>query len=291
MTEPPTRPAVALGAAIVASAALYRPLVMWADNAWDISSPIKLFGLGLGVFFFGVLLLLLPTRLGARPVPTALGVAYLLIVLLTWNSIGILTPLIWIGLVIVGTIAAHVYLSDRALRGVAAVTIAVLAVAPALQVALAHIRNSEPYPIVELATRAPAEPTGLVEDVLLVIVDSYPSLTIAEEWFEHDTSRLRDDLLAEGFEVAEVAWSQHTFTGLAVPSMLELQPIAEPSGSQTKPWGNRASTYRILRGDSLAATTLISAGFEYTHIESGWDASSCGPVDLCLEAPWLDELV
>jgi hypothetical protein len=38
------------------------------------------------------------------------------------------------------------------------------------------------------------------------------------------------------------------------------------------------------------AQTLQSAGFRYTHIESGWDGTTCGPqVDHCVQAPFFDD--
>jgi hypothetical protein len=131
--------------------------------------------------------------------------------------------------------------------------------------------------------------TGLVEDVVIVVVDSYPSLALAESWFSHDTIEFQQDLRELGFTVETAGWSQHTFTGLAVPSLLELQPVAEagPKGN----WGNHLSVYEIIRGDNLVANSLRSAGYQYTHVESGWDGGSCGPVDTCLSSTWLDEVL
>lgn len=273
---------------MIGASALYRPLVMWADNAWDLSSPQKLFLLGFVTFAIGIIPYLALTTLGLRPIPIALGIAFILIILLHWNQIDILTPLAWLSLVVLGASIAHARVGDGAARAIALATMAVLGVAPAFQVVVSHVRNSEPYPIVDLAPRRPAEATGAVEDILLIIVDNYPSLAIAEEWFEHDTADLRTAMLAREIVVPEAGWSQHTFTGLAVASILELQPVAEPG--PTGRWGNRLSSYQIIRGDSLVSATLRSAGYEYTHVESGWDASSCGSVDRCMESPFVDEI-
>jgi hypothetical protein len=88
--------------------------------------------------------------------------------------------------------------------------------------------------------------------------------------------------------VPNSGWSHHTFTYLAIPSVLELQPVMDPSSVGS--WGNRRSAYELIRGNNLVATTLRSAGFNYTHIESGWDGGHCGHgVDHCETAPWFRE--
>jgi hypothetical protein len=136
----------------------------------------------------------------------------------------------------------------------AIVFVAAFGVAPVLQVAATHIEESEPYPLVERRTLESAIATGVIEDVVVVVADSYPNLHIAESWFGHDTAALTDDLEMLGFTVEPGAWSQHTFTSLSVPSILELQSIIE--GGPTGPWRNRSSLYRIARGDNFVAQTL-----------------------------------
>ena len=83
-------------------------------------------------------------------------------------------------------------------------------------------------------------------------------------------------------------WVLAAIAFTAIPSILELKPVVD--AGPTDPWGNRLSTYELLRGDNLVAFSLRSAGYEYFHIEGGWDASTCGNVDVCFRAPWLDEI-
>jgi hypothetical protein len=124
----------------------------------------------------------------------------------------------------------------------------------------------------------------------MVVLDSYPNLQIAASWFEHRPDELVENLESRGFTVERGAWSRHTFTSLSVPSILQLGSVIEPG--PTGHWNDRSSLWRILRGDNFVSQTLGSAGFTYTHIESGWAGTSCGPeVDRCIPSPWIDEQV
>jgi len=276
-----------LGLGVLAAFAFYRPLIFWSDNAWDLSSPIKPLMYGLAVFLLGLGAYALLVRWVGRPVGAAVAVGVVLLVLVHWNQLMLIHPVLWAGLAIAVGLGLST-LNHKVNRAVAVIVIAVLGLSPIVQLVTSHIRASESYPIVELSPRTPVETTGLVEDVLLVVVDSYPALSIADQRFGHDAGVLRSTLIDQGYEVAEVAWSQLTFTGLAIPSILELKPIVD--AGPTEPWGNRLSTYQLLRGDNLVAFSLRSAGYEYLHIESGWDASACGNVDVCLSTQWLDEI-
>ena len=276
-----------LGLGVLAASAFYRPLIFWSDNAWDLSSPIKPLMYGFALFLVGVSVYSVLVRTVARPIGVAMALGLVLLVLVHWNRLSLLHPVLWIGLAVAAGLGLS-RLSHRINRAIAVIAIAVLGLSPIVQLVTSHIRATERYPIVELAPRTPVEATGTIEDVLLIVVDSYPALAIAEQRFEHDTSALRSTLTDQGYEVAEVAWSQHTFTGLAIPSILELKPVVD--AGPTGPWGNRLSTYELLRGDNLVAFSLRSAGYEYVHIESGWDASACGNVDVCLRSHWLDEI-
>ena len=278
---------VILGLGVIAASAFYRPIVFWSDNAWDLSSPIKPMIYGVALFLLGLGVYAAIVRRVGRPVGSAMAVGLLLLVLVQWNRMPLIHPVLWIG-VATAAVMGLSRLNHQVNRAIAVIAIAVFGLSPIVQLVTSHIRATESYPIVELAPRTPMEATGLVEDVLLVVVDGYPALAIASQLFEHDASGLRSTLTDQGYEVADVAWSQHTFTGLAIPSILELKPVA--NAGSTRPWGNRLSTYRLLRGDNLVAFSLRSAGYEYVHVESGWDAGACGKVDVCVRTQWLDEI-
>lgn len=275
-----------MGAAVIAAAAFYRPLVVWANNAWDLSSPERLLAMGAAVSLIAISLYLLLVRRGLGPGPTALGVAGTILVLMSWSQLPA-GGWWWLVGVAVGALVAHRRVSEAGARWAMLGAIAIVAVAPALQVVLSHLKNTEQYPIVDLAPREDASPTGIIEDVLLVFVDGYPSRAIASGWFGHDTSELDVELADRGFSTPRVAWSHHTFTRLAIPSVLELQPIAEPG--PTGGWGNHTSTYRIIGGESFVASAFRSAGYTHTHIDSGWNGGACGTADVCLPNHPIDE--
>lgn len=222
-------------------------------------------------------------RITGRSLAVATTIALGILVVMNWTMFDnkILAVVL---LAAFGLLAAR--LKEQLMRGLTYVLIAVFGVAPLVQLVTSHIRDTQPYPIVELAERRDATATGVVEDLLFVVVDGYPSLGIARDWFGHDSGEMVSHLEALEFQVFETAWTQHTFTGLAVPSMLELQPIAEPGPTS---YGNRTSTFNIMRGDSLVADALRSADFTYTHVEGGWDGDVCGDVDRCLGGPLFDE--
>lgn len=274
---------------MMTSVALYRPLVIWAQNAWDLAEPVELFVLGFALIGIQIVALLILLVLGVRLPSAAVGVAGSMFLLLHWMTPVFLPPTVWLLLVVAAAVFLHVHGSVRWLRSLSVISAVVLMLAPAIQTIAAHLISSEPYPITDLSPRRSVEATGNVEDVLVVVVDSYPSLRLAEAWFGHDTDELVSTLSARGLTVEESGWSHNTFTGLAIPGLLELKPIVDagPSGH----WSNRRSTFKLTWGDNLVAESLQSAGFEYTHIESGWDGVHCGKnPDVCLESPWFSEV-
>ena len=287
----PVSPVSSLWFAIIvlASVALYRPLVIWAQNHWDLAAPAELFTFGLVVFGLEIVAFLIVSALRVRQTGAVVGVAGSMFLLLHWESVSLLPSLAWLSIVLGAAVAFHVRDSTKSLRTLSVISAVILFLAPAIQTAAAHVVAAKPYPITDLAPREPVKATGSVEDLLVVVVDSYPSLRLAESWFGHDTDELVSALTGEGLTVEDSGWSHNTFTGLAIPGLLELKPIVDagPSGS----WGNRRSTFDLIRGANLVATSLQSAGFEYTHVESGWDGAHCGAnPDVCLQAPWFNEM-
>jgi len=273
---------------IMLAVAVYRPLVVWAENPWDLAAPQELFLFSLVVLAIQTIGLLVLRSVGLSSLTSTAAASGSMLIAIHWHQVRILDPWLWlIGLL---GLAAVLQLSERApwISYLSWMAVAVLILAPIVQLGVRHVQRSDPYPIVDLAPRSTVDATNKVEDVLVLIVDSYPSLQLARDWFDHDPAELVSALTTSGFTVEEVGWSHNTFTGLAVPGLLELQPIAE--SGPIAAWGNRRSTYDLIRGQSLVATSLRSAGFEYTHIESGWEGAHCGHgVDNCLMASWFRE--
>ncbi|HUG08917.1 MAG TPA: hypothetical protein VMP13_08500, partial [Acidimicrobiia bacterium] len=250
------------------------------------SSPQKILLIGLALAAIGVVLTWITAAIGSRPLAGAGAVALVILVLSHWHSFGQPYPLL-AAVIAVGFIL-H-WLSPGARQVIAIVLIAVFGVAPLVQVLSAHLFRQDRYTMVDLEARADATPTGTVEDVLVVIVDGYPSIEFARHRFGHQPTELVANLTANGFVVEEVAWSQFTRSALTVGSLMELQPVVEDD--PPAPDGTLLPLYEIIRGDNLVAASLRSAGYEYHHIESGWDGGTCGPVDVCIPGPQIDETV
>ncbi len=244
--------------------------------------------IGLGVAVIGVVILMSLARFGVDPRAAALGVGTLILILFFWYQIPVPTALKLAAPVLV-TLASIRIARTTMIGGLSFVALAVIGLYPLVDLVLAHIEQSEPYPIV--ASPRPTGqvvPTDIVEDVVFVVVDTYPSFLVAESWIGHENSALEQQLDAAGFATPDSAWAQLTFTSLSVSSTLELRPVAV--SGPLPPWRNESSVRQLLRGDNLVATALQSAGFAYTHIESGLSGMGCGPtVDRCIAAHWLDE--
>ena len=275
---------------MVAAAAFNAPLLFWARNAWDISSPIKPLTLAAGLTLAGCAVLWASGRLGMDRRAMSLGIGLLVIVFAYWDKVDNVPVALWVAAAAATVAVGYLLRDTRKLDGVILVLIAVVGVAPLLQVVAALFQGPDPYPVDLPGDPLAITATGSVEDVMVVIVDGYPSLRIAEEWFDHDTSPLRERLTSLDFDVEPEAWSQHTFTAPSVSALLELRPvIGQDSLAQSS---NLSSLYAITRGDNLVSRTLKTAGFTYTHFESGWDVTSCGgSVDRCVQSPWIDETV
>lgn len=276
------------GSGVLGAAAFYRPLVMWADNAWDLSSPYRVLAFGLLLLGISMVPYLALVIWGFRPVSAGILVGGLVYAAANWHQLAF-HPLAWVITSVVAGVASNRWLRSEGQKWLALVVVVPLTVAPLTQLVLSHIQKSESYPVIDTGQPLVGSPTGDVEDIVILVIDSYPSLAVAEAWFQHDVTEITDSLGEAGFTVEQTGWSQHSFTGLAVPALLELRPVVEPGPKGQ--WGNRRDLYDMVRGDNFLANSLRSSGYHYTHIESGWDGASCGEVDTCLESRWIDEAI
>ncbi len=232
---------------------------------------------------------LLLTRTGVKPLVSALAVGGTLMVLASWQGLRGIGPLLLLMMFVLVPLAQR-RIPTTMLDWLGLWFVAAFGLIPMLQLGIAHIRDSTPIPVTNTEATGTIEPSGSVEDVVLVVVDAYPNLRVAEKWFDHQPHDLVGALESQGFVVEANAWSRHTFTSLSVASILELASVVDDG--PVEPWGNRSTLWRILRGDNVTSEALKTAGFAYTHIESNWDGSSCGPaVDRCIQSPWVDERV
>lgn len=276
-------PKLALG--LLVAAAISRPMTLWAANTHLGVSVSKLALHSIGSLALGLGFYWIFRRFRLAEAPAALCGVMIMLVVVNWDTLqqrtlgfGLLALGIGIGLVwrLSGT---------GLLTGLLWVGIAVLGVAPVIQL-LAAVTASGPSHADSPESFESVTASGMVEDIVLVIMDQYAGLPFLEA-YGHDTGPFVDDLISAGMTVPDAAWSTATTTYVSIPEMLNMQPFL-PDGVVAVGADYEVS-YDIMGGNNLLASSLKSAGYDYTHIESGWEGTRCGPaVDTCVIAPWLD---
>jgi hypothetical protein len=196
--------------------AVYRPLVVWAANPWDLVAPHELLALGLPILAVQVAAYLALSNLSLAPSASVVAVSGVTLAIVSWHSLPI-SPWLLLGGVVIGSIMlqlpagklsqfspnhhGHVRCHVHRRTGGRSRN--------------CRVREAEPYPIIESQSApetATETATGRVEDVLVVVVDSYPSLLLADDWYGHDTTSVISQLRGNGFDVIESGWSHNTFT-------------------------------------------------------------------------------
>lgn len=269
----------------IISASTYLPLTFWASNAWDIGSPITVVLYGISVSVVGISVFLILRKTNSRELSLALSISVSLMVLMSWQQVP-LGP--FLAVMVIGVAITAVALIGRSMqRGIALGFILLFGVASLTQLIISHVREAAQIPLLTSTTREPATATDLVEDVLVVVVDSYPSLAWADQRFGHDTEFLETAFADAGFVTPAVGWSQHLNTSFSVSALMELRPTVDTTSKA--PWSNSRNLASIIGGDSLVASTFRSAGFKHTHIESGWHHGRCSEAEVCIPSSWLNE--
>lgn len=269
-------------------AVLYRPLIFWADNAWDLAAPqdmlttviIELL-VALGVFAIAL-------RASGRAIASAFVVGAVVFAILDWGSIDEPVPFLVFAAVAMAVVTVSLRATAEAARKTALIVIAITLVVPIFQLVASHVQKSKAYPLITVESPTDAVATGQIEDIVVVVVDGYPMAWIAESWFGHDMEPIRSKLGAEGFTTPSVSWSHNTFTSVALPTLLQLTQVVDTTADQD--WQNQRTNHAVLRGENFTAGALRTAGFDYIHIESGWNGDICGRADVCLDSSWPDEI-
>lgn len=221
-----------------------------------------------------------------RLTPLAAGLAAAVICLVAQNWQQIFERVGWAGpLLLIPAILIIIRLPESLLAGAVFVLAVMLAGAPVVQLV--------EYSLTRGASMAEGMPalaganSGRTEDIVVVILDEFAGLAALDELSSYDSHDFREELEADGLTVPDLAWSSATTTFISVSEMLEMRGLLG-DGSVVTPATDRA-LYDIMSGDNRFVATLKGAGFTYTHLESGWEGTECGPaVDRCSHAPWLD---
>lgn len=125
-------------------------------------------------------------------------------------------------------------------------------------------------------------------DVYLVILDGYGRADVLDEMYGFDNEPFLRSLEAKGFVVPSKATSNYSMTAASLSSLLNLEYVVEPG--VVPDHRLRLGLYEVIRGESRTVRLLKDLGYQYVHIESGWDGSRCGEtVDECHKAGLLDE--
>jgi hypothetical protein len=275
--------------------AIFSPLSMFAVNAPRGASPVKLLivvGAAWAVMVIAVAAG--AARVGLRRA-TGIGASFLL-VFFSWRAIVDLSSRLSLPAMVAEWI---VPLLLFALLGWAAVrfgntqgyrTVMVV-------VGIALVATPVPSFIAWYATTpvslgdhlvAPSAATGERPDVYLIVLDGYGRSDVLEELYGFDNGAFLNALEVEGFTVPSRSTANYSMTAASVASALSMDYLVAPG--RVPDHRLRLALYDVIRGDNPVAHTMLKSGYLYTHIESGWDGSRCGPaVDRCHEAGLLDE--
>jgi hypothetical protein len=280
---------------ILALFSLFSPLSMFAVNAPRGASPVKLLLIGISALLVTLVIVAgLVGRLGLSR-STGIGAA-LLLVFFSWRLIASLGNELsaprWVAEWAI-PLTLLFLLSWAAWRfghtqgfGIVMVAMGVALVATPLPGLIAWYATDQ----VAIETRSIEAPgvANLTPDVFIVVLDGYGRADVLEDMYGFANRPFIGQLNERGFAVAEHATANYSMTAASLASALAMDYLVDPDTVPDHPL--RLALYDVIRGNNPVTSALVDLGYEYTHIESGWDGSTCGStVDKCYEAGFLDE--
>jgi len=164
------------------------------------------------------------------------------------------------------------------------------ALAPMLLVVPQVLASADltPNPVVPVVDYSNGAVAG--EDVVIILLDGYGRADVLDQLYGFDNAPFLSVLESAGIEVADQAVTNYSMTIAAFSSALSLN-LSSPPGQQPTDEA-QLGLRTAIRGENSLTATLQSMGYEYWHLESGWDANRCGPtVDVCLRASRYDEMM
>jgi len=280
---------------VLAAFSLFSPLSLFAVNAPRGASPAKFLVVAGASFATAMLLVsVLQRRIGLRRSTSIVAAG--LFVFFSWSAMRSLgeeldaAPLVAdtvVPLLILG-LAMWAAIRFGEARGTQVVMMAIgvaLVVAPL------------PSMVIWYATDAAALETPAVKaysipasrpDVYFVVLDGYGRGDVLEGLYGWSNQAFLGELRDQGFFVPEGARANYSMTAASVPSALAMDYLV---GQGVVPDDAlRLALYRFSQGDNPVVDTLKGIGYQYVHIESGWDGSRCGDnVDVCYKSNFFDE--
>ena len=261
---------------------LRRPLLLVEANPAGVISWWQV-GLYVGALvLFSLLVIALARWLRFGRLAAAASAALVLGTFTHWRVLdGIFSPWLLILLVIAIALIAR-GLEATMLPGISVIVAVVVGLAPAVQ-AIPSIVSRGTVQVVLDRPALTSKGQPVVEDVVVVILDSFSGIATLRDLYGYD-SDLPRRLEHSGFVVPAVALSSAPTTYVALPDMLQGEPVV-PDGVRVSP-ADREALYGALGGNNRFVRSLKSMGFRYNHMEGGWEGSKCGPeVDVCWRAP------
>jgi hypothetical protein len=268
-------------------------LSFWAANAPRGVSGWRILAIAVAIGSFGVLVLvLLGQRLsrGRAAATTAVG----LFVFVNWRIISEvfseipfleLIPEVVVAAALTAVLIAGAWcMGDRREFQFIALFMAVaLALAPLPSLAGWYFGDAGESPVrAGSVQQLPPSP----HNVYFIIVDGYARRDVLQSQFGYDLDT--SDFEQHGLEVLNDARSGYSSTVASIASMLTMSKVGVEGERPTD--RDRAWLHQIMGGDNPVVQSFTAAGYEYVHIESGWDGTRCGPaVDRCFSSGLVDE--
>ena len=167
------------------------------------------------------------------------------------------------------------------------VALALMAV-PAVQFVQARTSRQAvrfPDPAASVARSGPDAP-----DVYFIVLDAYGRQDVLEHVYGFENSPFIRELQRMGFTIPSAATANYPRSHIAVASMLAMDYNAVPE--RIVDVSRRVAMHELMRGNNAVVRLSQAAGYEYIHIESGWNGTRCGTEpDVCVRAPFVDDSV
>lgn len=186
----------------------------------------------------------------------------------------------WSVLTTMIVVAAVILATRRATMAYVLIVGTALTVLPALQLGTFHATNAKADPLDGSADAGRAFKRR--PDIYYFMPDAYARADQLREQVGFDNEDFLAELRGRGFSVNDTAYASYPLTYVSVPSVLEMDYMAEPGNNVLV---SRDRFYEVLRGDSALVNRLRGEGYAHVQAPPGtWGGSKCdGSEDLCVD--------
>lgn len=286
----PGRTAMVLVLLVFAS---FRPLGVWAENFVGVGHWERLVLISAALWLLGILTLSILIGAGVRSTTALIAVAGALLFVLAGapftTQLGRIPGWSFFFVVLAAALVIVSRIPDQRPLWLAMIVLATfVASGPVISAVRSATSFGHSEAIVDSSLRVELTRTP---DIFLVVLDGYPAST---EFREETSARgtgpaVYDDLESLGFKVFRSAWTAYPTTTASISSLLNMDYVLEDGAVLDT--ATERDLYASIGGDNRFSNALTANGYSTTMIESGWSGSSCGAVDTCISAPFLDESV